>query len=71
MQYVDGKDLHEVVRRKGPLAIDKAVNCVLQVAHVLQYAHEQGVVHRDIKPANVMFTDDRCQQAVITDFGIT
>ncbi|MCA9139061.1 MAG: protein kinase [Planctomycetales bacterium] len=54
MEYVDGQDLGEVLRQSGPLQGEHAVNCIIQAARGLQYAHEQGVIHRDIKPANLL-----------------
>lgn len=54
MEYVDGQDLGQVLRQSGPLQPDHAVNCIIQAARGLQYAHQQGVIHRDIKPANLL-----------------
>src|SRR5262249_54361560 len=39
MQYVEGSDLSTLVKRQGPLSVDQAVNCVLQAAKGLAYAH--------------------------------
>ncbi len=58
MEYVRGENLAKVIRRQGPLPLDKAVDVIRQAAHGLSYAHHKGVVHRDIKPANLMLTDD-------------
>ncbi|EAQ80647.1 serine/threonine protein kinase [Blastopirellula marina DSM 3645] len=68
MEYVEGCDLNSVVRSDGPLPIEQAVDCVLQTAHGLEYAHGVGLVHRDIKPANLL----RDQNGVvkILDMGI-
>jgi two-component system chemotaxis response regulator CheY len=51
---VEGNDLAHVVRDEGPLTIRQAVDCVLQAARALEYAHAQGIIHRDIKPANLL-----------------
>lgn len=54
MEYVDGADLQATVERSGPLDPREAVECALQAAQGLAYAHEQGVIHRDVKPANLV-----------------
>jgi len=46
MEYVDGTDLSSLVKKRGPLPIDQAMDCILQAARGLEYAHEHGVVHR-------------------------
>lgn len=54
MEYVDGTDLAEVVRRRGPMPVVEACECIRQAAIGLQHAFEHGMVHRDIKPGNLM-----------------
>lgn len=54
MEYVDGRDLATLVKEHGPLPWVQAVECVLQAARGLAYAHSQGVVHRDIQPGNLL-----------------
>ncbi|MCH7726307.1 MAG: serine/threonine protein kinase [Planctomycetes bacterium] len=54
MEYVDGVDLSELVRRVGPLLIADACEIIRQAAIGLQHAHEHNLVHRDIKPSNLM-----------------
>lgn len=54
MEYIEGNDLSEIVKKTGPLAVDRAVDCVLQAARGLEFAHQRGVIHRDIKPANLL-----------------
>lgn len=68
MEFVDGNDLGQVVKRNGPLPVDQAVECILQSARGLEYAHGRGVVHRDIKPSNLLL--GRNGKVKILDLGL-
>jgi eukaryotic-like serine/threonine-protein kinase len=68
MEYVDGASLHEIVSRRGPLPIDRAVDYARQAALGLQHAHEHGLIHRDIKPGNLLL--DRAGTVKILDLGL-
>jgi len=68
MEYVDGADLGELVRRRGPLPIPDACELIRQAAAGLQYAHEHGLIHRDIKPSNLILS--RTGQLKILDLGL-
>ncbi|MBL9101665.1 MAG: serine/threonine protein kinase [Myxococcales bacterium] len=52
MEYLDGEDLSETLRREGPLPWQRVVHLGEQIAWALAAAHKNGIVHRDIKPAN-------------------
>jgi eukaryotic-like serine/threonine-protein kinase len=77
MEYVDGQDLAELMRR-GPLAVEFAADAAVAVAETLEHAHAlevtiegkkfQGIVHGDIKPKNIR-VDARGNVRVL-DFGI-
>jgi serine/threonine protein kinase len=54
MEFVNGRDLATEVAKRGPLPVREAVECILQAARALEYAHGQGIIHRDIKPANLL-----------------
>lgn len=58
MQFVEGVDLRTHVGTKGPLNCESAIDCVLQAAEGLRFAHECGIVHRDVKPANLLIDND-------------
>jgi tetratricopeptide (TPR) repeat protein len=77
MEYIDGQDLAELMKR-GPLAIEFAVDVAIAVGRTLEHAHEmqvaiagknfQGVVHGDIKPRNIRI--DARGEVRVLDFGI-
>jgi phosphate ABC transporter phosphate-binding protein len=54
MEFIQGRDLASEVKAGGPLSVADALNCILQAARGLEYAHHQGLIHRDIKPSNLM-----------------
>ncbi len=68
MEYVDGFDLAELVRRVGPLRVLDACELVRQAALALEYAHEHGLVHRDVKPSNLMLS--RGGEVKLLDLGV-
>jgi serine/threonine protein kinase len=68
MEYVEGEDLDEALKRDGPLPIDRAIDCIVQAAKGLEYAHQKGIIHRDIKPANLLL--DKEGTVKILDMGL-
>jgi len=67
MELLEGETLRERLKR-GPLAVRKAVETGLQIAHGLAAAHERGVIHRDLKPENIFLTKDG--HSKLLDFGL-
>ncbi len=68
MEYIDGDDLSQLLRRIGRLPSDKAAEISRQICFGLHAIHDAGILHRDLKPANVII--DSNGRAKITDFGI-
>src|SRR6266851_3487718 len=66
-ELLDGLTLREHLRR-GPLAIRKAIDYAIQMAHGLAAAHDKGIVHRDLKPENLFVSKDG--RIKILDFGL-
>lgn len=56
MEYVDGPDLWERIRREGRLEECEAVNIIVQIGQGLHQAHRHGIIHRDVKPDNILLT---------------
>jgi serine/threonine protein kinase len=66
-ELLEGETLREQIKR-GPIALKKAIDYGLQIAHGLAAAHEKGIVHRDLKPENLFVTRDG--RVKILDFGL-
>lgn len=68
MDYVEGLNLDDLVKRRGPLDPEHAAYYIDQAADGLQHIHEAGMVHRDIKPGNLLL--DRAGTVRILDLGL-
>ena len=73
MEYLEGEDLAQWVQQRGPLAIDQAVEFILQTCEAMAEAHGLGIVHRDLKPANLFCIRraDGLLAIKVLDFGIS
>jgi len=73
MEYLDGNDLEAQLRTDGPLAIELAVELVLQACEALAEAHVLGIFHRDLKPSNLFCVQrsDGLMAVKLLDFGIS
>jgi serine/threonine-protein kinase len=68
MEYVQGRELHDMLRQGGGVPLADALSIIGQLLAALAYAHSHGIVHRDIKPGNIILVDGG--QVKVTDFGI-
>jgi tetratricopeptide (TPR) repeat protein/tRNA A-37 threonylcarbamoyl transferase component Bud32 len=68
MEYIEGRDLLDILEKEGPLHYEEVLNIASQVARALEHASQRGIVHRDIKPQNLMVTADGTVK--VCDFGI-
>jgi eukaryotic-like serine/threonine-protein kinase len=57
MEYLEGINLEDLVRRHGPQPEQRVVSILEQACGSLAEAHNMGLIHRDVKPANIMLTE--------------
>lgn len=80
MEYVEGFDLNDLLRRcsrsKTPLPVEFALLIATETLRALDYAHRRmddegnplGLVHRDVSPSNVLVSFEG--EIKLCDFGI-
>jgi serine/threonine protein kinase len=73
MEFLEGSDLHQILRHHGRQPPAVAVDLMLQACEGLAEAHALGIIHRDIKPSNFFITrrPDGSPLLKILDFGIS
>jgi serine/threonine protein kinase len=68
MEYVNGKNISDIIRLKGAFPIPQSVYILKQILTAVGHAHKSGIIHRDLKPNNIMLTKENMVK--ITDFGL-
>ncbi len=68
MEYLEGTNLADLLRERGPLELEEAGEIASQFLSGLDAIHQAGLVHRDLKPENLMVTPTG--RVVVMDFGI-
>lgn len=68
MDYVDGENLAEILKRTGKPIKEQDVRYILpQILDALKAVHDAGIWHLDLKPANIML--ERGGIIKLIDFG--
>ncbi|MCA9271149.1 MAG: serine/threonine protein kinase, partial [Planctomycetales bacterium] len=69
LEYVQGRNLRQLLERHGPVDAPLAATIMRQVAAALHKAAQRGIVHRDIKPENIMISP--AGEVKVADFGLS
>lgn len=72
MERLEGMDLADVLRWRGPLPVDVVAGLLCQACRALVEAHHAGIVHRDLKPSNLFVSkrSDGSAHVKVLDFGV-
>lgn len=68
MEMIEGHDLKKVIRSRGALPLERALDYGIQICAGLGFAHRSQLVHADVKPQNILINRDGVIK--VTDFGI-
>lgn len=73
LEFLEGKDLRQLMSEQAPLATKRVVQWVLQACEAVAEAHSQGLIHRDLKPDNLFLSvePDGSEVVKVIDFGIS
>ena len=66
MELIDGAPIL-TKDKPGPLVLDAALRCALQICDALEAAHKKNITHRDLKPGNILMTASGVK---LLDFGL-
>ena len=58
MDFVEGENLKNRLKKTGPLPWDQARDIFLPAIDAMERVHKAGLVHRDLSPDNLMLTPD-------------
>ncbi len=68
MEMITGSDLKRIIKQRGALPLDRALDYAIQLCAGLGFAHRSQLVHADVKPQNVLINREGVVK--VTDFGI-
>ena len=70
MDYIEGENLNQMVKRDGSMSEEKAVGYITTVGEALEYIHSRQMTHFDVKPANIMVRRAD-NMPILIDFGLS
>jgi serine/threonine-protein kinase len=73
MEFLEGRDLGQVLVEQGPLGVEAAAEWIVQACEAVAEAHASGIVHRDLKPQNLFLARSvgGASKVKVLDFGVS
>ena len=72
MEYLDGIQLRDIVRKRGKITVNEAIDLIANICDALKVVHSEKIIHRDIAPDNIIVKTDssgRINKMTLIDFG--
>ncbi len=71
LEWLNGRELGQMVRERGAFSEAEAIELLSPVVDAIAMAHSMGIAHRDLKPANLFVANTpRGTVIKVLDFGI-
>ena len=70
MEYVVGKTLKQLLKKRGSLTLSEAIDIMLQLTDGMAHAHDSYIIHRDLKPQNILIDQKNQLNIKLADFGL-
>ena len=71
-ELLEGNSLSDILHNDKKFSIDETIEIIIQLAKVLSYVHNKGIIHRDIKPANIVLMKNNGKNTTkLLDFGLS
>lgn len=68
MEYLEGRNLAELISERGALSFEEMIKIIVPVCDAMELVHRQDIIHRDLKPTNIFVTTDGGVK--VLDFGL-
>lgn len=72
MEYLGGMQLRDVVRKRGKITVEEAVEMITNICDAIKIVHSEKILHRDVAPDNIIVETDsngKINRMTLIDFG--
>ncbi|MBQ3584878.1 MAG: protein kinase [Lachnospiraceae bacterium] len=72
MEYLEGTQLRDIVRKRGKISVEEAVDMITKICDAIKIVHNEKILHRDVAPDNIIVDTDsngKISRMTLIDFG--